>query len=63
VIARQVPGVLGDFNSREETRVASPDVYTRPDAFAYKGRKFSVPKVLLSGHHARITEWKLKRKR
>ncbi|MDP3763870.1 MAG: tRNA (guanosine(37)-N1)-methyltransferase TrmD, partial [bacterium] len=30
VIARQVEGVLGDFNSREESRIASPDVYTRP---------------------------------
>ena len=62
VIARQVEGVLGDFNSREESRVASPDVYTRPEAFTYKGKKLRVPKVLLSGHQAKINEWKQKRK-
>ncbi|MSU55909.1 MAG: tRNA (guanosine(37)-N1)-methyltransferase TrmD [Candidatus Taylorbacteria bacterium] len=63
VIARQVEGVLGDFNSREESRVASPDVYTRPEIFSYKGKKFRVPKILLSGHQAKINEWKLKRRK
>lgn len=63
VISRQVPGVLGDFSSREEARVASPDVYTRPEVFEYKGKKLRVPKVLLSGHHERINAWKLKRRK
>ena len=63
VIARQVEGVLGDFNSREETRIASPDVYTRPEVFEYNGKKLRVPKVLLSGHQAKINEWKLSRKK
>src|SRR3989338_6050071 len=63
VIARQVEGVLGDFNSREESRIASPDVYNRPEFFTYKGKKLRVPKVLLSGHQANINEWKLKRKK
>ncbi|KKW11366.1 MAG: tRNA (guanine-N(1)-)-methyltransferase [Parcubacteria group bacterium GW2011_GWA2_49_9] len=63
VIARQVEGVLGDFNSREESRIASPDVYTRPEVFEYKGKKLRVPKILLSGHQANINEWKLKRRR
>ncbi len=58
VIARQVEGVLGDFNSREESRIASPDVYTRPEVFEYNGKKLRVPKVLLSGHQAKIDEWK-----
>ena len=62
VIARQVPGILGNEKSREETRVASPEVYTRPDVFSYRGKKYRVPKILLSGHHAKINEWKLKRK-
>ena len=61
VIARQVEGVLGDFNSREEARIASPDVYTRPEVLTYKGKNYRVPKVLLSGHRAKIDEWKLKR--
>ncbi len=63
VIARQVPGVLGDFTSREEARVASPDVYTRPEVFEHRGKKYRVPKILLTGHHAKIDDWKLKRKR
>ena len=63
VIARQVEGVLGDSNSLEETRIASPDVYTRPEIFSYKGKKFRVPKILLSGHQAKINEWKLKQKK
>lgn len=58
VISRQVEGVLGDFNSLEESRVSSPDVYTRPEIFKYKGKKLRVPKILLSGHRAKIEEWK-----
>lgn len=63
VISRQVEGVLGNFNSREESRVASPDVYTRPEIFEHSGKKYRVPKILLSGHRAKIDEWKLKRKK
>ncbi len=57
-ISRQVEGVLGDFNSREETRIASDDVYTRPEIFSYRGKKYKVPKILLSGHQKNIEEWK-----
>src|SRR3989344_1378671 len=57
-ISRQVEGVLGNFNSREEERVTSSDVYTRPEVVEYKGKKLRVPKVLLSGHRAKIEEWK-----
>lgn len=59
-ISRQVEGVLGDSASREETRVASPDVYTRPEVFTYKKKKYRVPKILLTGHHAHIEEWRKK---
>jgi tRNA (guanine37-N1)-methyltransferase len=58
VMARQIPGVLGKFESREESRVASSDVYTRPEALEYKGKKYKVPKVLLSGDHKKIEEWR-----
>lgn len=58
VIARQVRGVLGDFDSLEERRVASSEVYTRPEFFKYKGKLYKVPKILLSGHRAKIEEWK-----
>lgn len=57
-VTRQVPGVLGDDESLEEKRVASRDVYTRPEVITYRGRHFRVPKVLLSGHHARIDQWR-----
>ena len=57
-ISRQIEGVLGDINSLEENRIASPDVYTRPEMIEYKGKKYRVPKVLLSGNHKLIEEWK-----
>jgi tRNA (guanine37-N1)-methyltransferase len=60
VVARQVRGVLGNFNSLEENRVSSHDVYTRPEVFIYKGKKYRAPKILLSGHKAKIEEWKSK---
>ena len=61
-ISRQIKGVLGDFNSLEENRISSPDVYTRPEILEYKGKKFKVPKVLLSGNHKLIDEWKNSKK-
>lgn len=63
VISRQVPGILGNIESLEESRTASPDVYTRPEIFKYKGKKYAVPKVLLSGNHQKIEEWKKGKKR
>ncbi len=57
-IARQVEGVLGNFSSREEERTASSAVYTRPETLIYKGKKYRVPKVLLSGNHQKIDEWR-----
>lgn len=59
-ISRQIKGVLGDHASLEESRVASPDVYTRPEVIEYKGKKIRVPKVLLSGNHKLIDEWRAK---
>lgn len=57
-VARQIPGVLGKFESVEEERVSSSEVYTRPEIFVWKGKKYKVPKVLLSGNHAEIDKWK-----
>ncbi len=57
-ISRQIEGVLGNFDSREEERVASSDVYTRPEVLEYKGKKYKVPKVLLSGNHKAIEDWR-----
>lgn len=58
VVSRQIPGVLGNFESREEARISSSDVYTRPEVFTYKGEAYSVPDVLLSGNHKEIDEWR-----
>jgi len=57
-VSRQIKGVLGDFNSLEDSRIASSEVYTRPEIFEYKSKKYRVPKVLLSGDHKKIEEWK-----
>jgi tRNA (guanine37-N1)-methyltransferase len=57
-ISRRIPGVLGKIESLEELRVASSDVYTRPEVIEIKSKKYKVPKVLLSGNHAKITEWR-----
>ena len=57
-ISRQIEGVLGNFDSREEERVASPDSYTRPEVVEYKKKKYRVPKILLSGNHKLIDEWR-----
>ncbi|MHB1316941.1 MAG: tRNA (guanosine(37)-N1)-methyltransferase TrmD [Minisyncoccota bacterium] len=61
-ISRQVEGVLGNFGSLEETRTASKDSYTRPEVIKYKGKKYKVPKVLLSGDHKKIEAWREKHK-
>jgi len=62
-ISRQVEGVLGNFDSLEESRVSSHDVYTRPEVFEYKKKKYRVPKILLSGNHKLIEGWKQSRKK
>ncbi|OGI95327.1 tRNA (guanosine(37)-N1)-methyltransferase TrmD [Candidatus Nomurabacteria bacterium RIFCSPLOWO2_01_FULL_42_17] len=57
-ISRQIPGVLGKYESLEEERVSSSEVYTRPEVLKYKNKNYKVPKVLLSGNHKKIEEWK-----
>ena len=60
--ARQISGVLGRFDSLEEGRVASHEIYTRPEIITHKGKKYRVPKVLLSGHAAHQLVWKEKKR-
>lgn len=60
--ARQIPGVLGKFESLEESRVASHEIYTRPEVIEHKGKKYRVPKVLTTGHHANMDAWKEKKR-
>jgi len=60
-IVRLIPGVLGDETSALsdsfQDGLLSPPVYTRPADF--KGWK--VPEVLISGHEARIREWRIEK--
>lgn len=61
VVSRHIPGVLGKQESLEEKRFGpGVPVYTRPEVFTYKKRKYQTPKVLLSGHHKKIEEWRQK---
>ncbi len=59
-ISRQIPGVLGKQDSLEEHKGSYP-VFTKPETFPIsKTKKLSVPKILLSGNHKQIQEWRSK---
>jgi len=65
-IARLIPGVLGkpqllkERITKEKGFIEYPQ-YTRPPVFEpEKGVKWKVPKVLLSGNHKKIEEWRKK---
>ena len=60
-ISRQIKGVLNDELSLEEKRIASHEIYARPEVYEYKGKKYRVPKVLLSGNHKMIDEYRAKK--
>lgn len=57
-IVRLIPGAIGDEQSALsdsfQDNLLAPPVYTRPAE--YKG--WRVPNILLSGHQAKIDEWK-----
>jgi len=59
-VSRHIPDVLGKKGSLEEKRGLGIPVYTRPEIFKYRGKKYRVPKVLLSGNHKKIEEWRRK---
>lgn len=61
-ISRQIKGVLGNFDSREEERISSSEVYTRPEILIHNKKKYKVPRVLLSGNHKDIEDWKKNKK-
>ena len=60
-ITRQIKGVLHSDDSLEEKRVASHEMYARPEVYEYNGKNYRVPKVLLSGNHKNIEEWRSKK--
>jgi tRNA (guanine37-N1)-methyltransferase len=57
-VSRQIPGVLGTFESLEEERISSGEMYTRPEVLEYKKKKHTVPPIFLSGNHAEIEKWR-----
>ena len=65
-VLRKLPGALGDDRSAVEESFSAalegnPEYpqYTRPA----EHRGWRVPEILLSGHHARIEQWRLQRSR
>ena len=58
VCTRRIDGVLGNTLSLEEERVSCGEMYTRPPEVEFEGKKYKVPKVLFSGNHKDIEEWK-----
>ncbi|MDO8486406.1 MAG: tRNA (guanosine(37)-N1)-methyltransferase TrmD, partial [Candidatus Staskawiczbacteria bacterium] len=63
-ISRLIPGVLGKPQLLKERITKTGGFieyaqYTRPEIFSpKKGVKWQVPKVLLSGDHKKIEDWK-----
>jgi tRNA (guanine37-N1)-methyltransferase len=60
-IGRLIPGVLGDetsalFDSFQDNLLAPP-VYTRPEVY----NDWRVPEILLSGHEAKIQDWRFEK--
>jgi tRNA (guanine37-N1)-methyltransferase len=58
-VTRRLPGVLGKDESIEERRVASHEVFTRPETIIWEGKKYQVPKVLQTGDHKKIEAFRL----
>jgi len=64
-VVRLIPNVLGKKEALgEETHVKKGYIeypqYTRPEIFKINGKELKVPKVLLSGDHQKIKEWREK---
>jgi len=67
-ITRLIPGVIGKDEFLKERCIGGGFIeypqYTRPAIFSpKKGVYWKVPKILLSGHHQKIKEWREKRKK
>lgn len=75
-VARLIPGVIRLESLKEEShwnlllekekngQVGTNGLeyphYTRPEILVYKNKKYRVPKILLSGDHAKIENWRQK---
>ncbi len=68
-VARLIAGVLGkpellkERITKKKGFIEYPQ-YTRPEVFSpKKGVKWTAPKVLLSGNHKKIEEWRKKQRK
>ena len=68
-VARLIPGVLGKAEllkeriSKGKGFIEYPQ-YTRPEIFEFKkGKKWRIPKVLISGNHKEIEKWRGKNRK
>jgi tRNA (guanine37-N1)-methyltransferase len=64
-VARLIPGYLGNDESLQDETFSDKNLknktckqYTRPEILEVNNKKFRVPKILLSGNHKKIEEWK-----
>jgi tRNA (guanine37-N1)-methyltransferase len=65
-VSRHFPSFVGKQESVTEDSFSRDGYiehphYTRPDVVTYDGKKLRVPKVLLSGDHGKIEEWRQKK--
>ena len=75
-VARHIPGVLGNEESPKDesfsnlksyqlqaTSSLEYPQYTRPAVFVAAGKRYAVPKVLLSGDHNKIKDWRAQQRK
>ncbi len=65
-LTRLLPGALGNTESSESESHSKKNIleypqYTRPEKFVVGKKIYKVPKILLSGNHKKIEEWKIKK--
>ena len=72
-ITRLIPGVINLESLEEESffvgvkkgeeKILEYPHYTRPEVLTYNGKNYKTPKVLLSGNHQKIKDWREGKKR
>ncbi len=65
-ITRLLPGVLGNKESFIDESHTNDGIleypqYTRPEVFKANNKNYKVPKILLSGNHQKIKDWRIKK--
>jgi len=58
-VSRLIPGFMHDADSQTKDDHSQ---YTKPETVIIGGTKRSIPKVLMSGNHAKIAAWRISRR-